>query len=260
MHPSNTRCPFDRNFQWFVAVASLILAFATPLAAEDGWRAGTAKANITPEQPMWMAGYASRNRGADGKLTELWAKALAIEDADGDRALLITLDLIGIGRDLSVSICESIQQEFGLSRSAIAICTSHTHSGPVVRKNLAPMHYALVPEPQQQLIQAYAARLEEQLIRISGEALGALAPCTLQHARGVATFAVNRRNNRPADKVPAQRATGTLIGPIDHDVPVLVVKGSNDELQAVVFGYACHATVLSSYQWSGDYPGCASRI
>ena len=25
----------------------------------------------------------------------------------------------------------------------------------------------------------------------------------------------------------------------------------------MVFGYACHATVLNDYQWSGDYPGYA---
>jgi hypothetical protein len=28
-------------------------------------------------------------------------------------------------------------------------------------------------------------------------------------------------------------------------------------LKTVVFGYACHSTVLSFYQWSGDYPGFA---
>jgi len=29
------------------------------------------------------------------------------------------------------------------------------------------------------------------------------------------------------------------------------------DILAVVFGYACHATTLSFYQWSGDYPGFA---
>ena len=237
--------------------AVLIVVFTAPWAAGEGWKSGAARANITPEKPMWMAGYASRDRPADGKLNELWAKALVIEDADGDRGLLITLDLIGIGRDLSVSICQRLEKEYGLTRQSIAICTSHTHSGPVVRKNLAPMHYQLVPEPQQRLIRDYAGKLEQQLIEIAGRAIESLQPCTLYRARGVASFAVNRRNNRPADKVPEQRATGTLAGPIDHDVPVLAVKNSDGELTSVVFGYACHATVLSGYQWCGDYPGYA---
>ncbi len=235
----------------------LFVVFAAPLTAAEGWKAGTSRANITPEQPMWMAGYASRDRPASGTLNDLWAKALVIEDADGDRGLLITLDLIGIGRDLSASICQRLEQEYGLARRSIAICTSHTHSGPVVRKNLAPMHYQLVPEPQQGLIREYAEKLEDQLVQIAGGAIKSLSPCTLHQARGVATFAVNRRNNRPADKVPVQRATGTLAGPFDHDVPVLAVKNSDDKLVSVVFGYACHATVLSGYQWCGDYPGYA---
>ena len=38
------------------------------------------------------------------------------------------------------------------------------------------------------------------------------------------------------------------------DVDFTLERG---ELVAVVFGYACHATTLSFYQWSGDYPGFA---
>ena len=53
------------------------------------------------------------------------------------------------------------------------------------------------------------------------------------------------------------RAEGKLRGPCDHDVPVLAVRGSAGELRAVVFGYACHATTLASFQWCGDYPGYA---
>ena len=37
----------------------------------------------------------------------------------------------------------------------------------------------------------------------------------------------------------------------------LSVRDGERRLVAVVFGYACHATVLDFYQWSGDYPGFA---
>src|SRR4029079_10719250 len=37
-------------------------------------------------------------------------------------------------------------------------------------------------------------------------------------------------------------------------VPVLAVKDENGKLLAVAAGYACHATVLDGYEWSGDYP------
>jgi len=40
-------------------------------------------------------------------------------------------------------------------------------------------------------------------------------------------------------------------------VPVLAVRTPEGKLIAVAFGYACHATVLSLFDWSGDYPGFA---
>lgn len=53
---------------------------------------------------MWMAGYGSRDRPADGKLTDLWAKALALQVGVGKRGVVITLDLVGIDRDTAVHI------------------------------------------------------------------------------------------------------------------------------------------------------------
>jgi hypothetical protein len=68
---------------------------------------------------------------------------------------------------------------------------------------------------------------------------------------------VNRRNNREAD-VPALLAAGkALVGPVDHTVPVMTVTGKDDNLRAILFGYACHPTTLSFTKWCGDYPGYA---
>ncbi|MFM2094720.1 MAG: hypothetical protein RIS70_1844, partial [Planctomycetota bacterium] len=220
------------------------------------WQAGVAKTKITPEVPMWMAGYGSRAHPADGFISDLWAKALVLRDPEGNRGVVITLDLVGIDRELSLSLCKRLEQRFSLSRSQIAICTSHTHSGPVVGKNLGPMHYHVIPPDQQKLVESYAKRLEEQIEAIVGEAISRLAPAALTWDSGLSTFAVNRRNNAEAN-VPALRTAGQLKGPFDHDVPVLAVRNAEGKLISVLFGYACHATVLSLYQWCADYPGFA---
>jgi hypothetical protein len=52
-------------------------------------------------------------------------------------------------------------------------------------------------------------------------------------------------------------AQSDLNGPNDYAVPVLQAHDLEGNLFATSFGYACHPTVLSSYQWSGDYPGFA---
>ena len=239
---------------WFVL--TLLLTVNCCLKADDIWRFGKAKSSITPQEFMWMSGYGSRNKPADGKLTELWVKVLALEDRDGNRALLITLDLIGIGRQMSDQITREIQDKYRLSRDRVAICTSHTHTGPALADNLMPLHYLVVDEDQQQLIQSYSQWLKKEIVATVGRALKTMQPARLAWGSGKATFAVNRRNNAEA-QVPKLRLEKKLQGPVDHDVPVLAIRDSADRLQAVVFGYACHATVLSFYKWSGDYPGFA---
>ena len=55
------------------AVCSMALGAESRGAPPDtrAWKAGVASVVITPEKELWMAGYASRNRPAEGKETEL---------------------------------------------------------------------------------------------------------------------------------------------------------------------------------------------
>ncbi len=230
------------------------LVFCLPVSA--GWKAGVAAVKITPETPMWMSGYASRNHAATGTLHEMWAKTLVVEDDKGTKAVLITLDLIGVDRNTSQAICKELETRHHLPRKAIAICTSHTHTGPVVGTNLRAMYREKLTAEQQQKIIDYTNRLIKKITSAVDQAMKDLAPAELAHGMGQATFAVNRRNNREAD-VPNLREAGDLKGPVDHQVPVLTVKDADGNLKVIVCGYACHATVLSFYEWSGDWPGFA---
>ena len=223
----------------------------------DSWLAGVGRVNITPGGPMWMAGYSARSGPADGKTTDLWAKSLVLDDDGGNRGVVITLDLVGIDRELSKRVCTRLNESFGLARRQIAICTSHTHSGPVVGRNLGPLHYLVLDETQKKRIDEYADRLIDHIESAVGQAIADMAPSRIQWGSGRATFAVNRRENKPYSTVPQWREKGELKGPVDHDVPVLSVRAQTGELRAVLFGYACHATTLSLNQWSGDYPGYA---
>jgi hypothetical protein len=243
-------------FRITLGVCLGLLATCPPAAAQGGgdWKAGAAKRNITPRELMWMSGYAARTKPAEGKLTDLWAKALALEDPAGRRAVLVTLDLVGIERALAVEVCAELKARYGLPREAVILSVSHTHTGPVVRNNLNAMYD--LEAKQQGYVKDYAKTLHTNIIQVVGEALGKLAPARLSWGTGKATFAVNRRNNKESD-VPKLRAAGRLKGPVDHDVPVLAVRDPEGALRAVVFGYACHATVLSFNRWSGDYPGFA---
>ncbi len=233
----------------------LILPFLS--LAEDVWKAGSAKTIITPDQPMFMAGYGSRKTPSEGKRTELFAKALVLEDGKGNRGLVISLDLVGIDRITSSAICKELMEKHGFDRNQIALFTSHTHSGPVVGKNLGPLHYYVVDSGQQKLIDAYAVVLQQKIVAVAGKAIDSMAAARVQTGSGKATFAVNRRDNVQL-KAAELRAKGTLVGPSDHDVPVLTVREpESGKIRAILFGYACHATTVGFNEWNGDYPGYA---
>lgn len=231
-------------------VLALLVAVASSVAQSGAWKAGVAKANITPQESMWMAGYAARNKPSEGTLHELWAKALVLEDAAGKLAVLVTADLVGIRQELSNKIREGLEEKYGLRRDQVILNSSHTHTGP---ETDVGRHIFHLDELQLNKIDQYAKRLENQIIGLVGRAMEARQEVSLFSENGVTRFQVNRRNNREAELT----AQTELKGPNDYSVPVLKVVTKSGDLLAVAFGYACHPTVLSDYNWSGDYPGFA---
>lgn len=223
--------------------------------SEPIWQAGVAALDITPTEPMWLSGYAGRTRPSEGTLHPLWAKALALEDAVGTRAVLVTTDLLGFPRAMWLSLCQAIQVQHGLPAERVMLTYTHNHSSPVLWDSL-PDYYEL-DEEQLARVACYSAWVKERILDCVASALADLRPAHLAAGEGQATFAVNRRNNREVE-VPDRQARGeALNGPVDHSVPVLQVTGPAGELRAVVFGYACHTTTLSGYEWCGDYAGYA---
>jgi len=204
---------------------------------------------------MWLAGYGGRNRPAEGTEHDLWVKVLALEDAHGRRAVLITSDLLGFSRVMVDSLRAALQERCGLAPAQVMLTASHTHSGPVVRESL--LDYYPLDDVQSALVESYSRKLERQIVDAVARAIADLRPATLGAGEGTATFAVNRRTNREAE-IPARLARGeTLAGPVDHSVPLLTVRAPDGALRAVIFGSACHNTTLDWYRWCGDYAGFA---
>ena len=82
-----------RSVAWLLCLVMCGIALTSSAlsAQEVTWKAGVAKAIITPEKGVWLAGYGSK-RAPDGKLHDLWMKALALEDPKGNRVVLVTSD------------------------------------------------------------------------------------------------------------------------------------------------------------------------
>lgn len=215
------------------------------------WKIGTGRTVITPNEPTWMAGYSSRTSPSEGKLHDLWAKALLLEDARGNRSLLITMDILGVSKDFSDEVRNLINRKYNLNNSQIILSSSHTHSGPVISRALQYIYP--MTEQDWKVVDKYTEQLKEKLVELVDQAIKNPQPAHIYTQNGITRFQVNRRNNRENSITP----TTELKGPNDYAVPVIKIESPDKQLLAVVFGYACHPTTLSINMFSGDYAGFA---
>lgn len=230
----------------FILSAILISSASNPVAAEEtgAWKAGFAQAVITPENYMWMSGYGNRDRPAEGKIHDLYAKVAVLEDPSGKRAVFIATDLITVPIKMANFLSEGLQKKYGLPRSQLMITCSHTHSGPALDDTLS--HMLAMNEEDWVQVRAYSARLNQRILELVDTAIKDVRPARLATGKGKTTFANNRRSS-------------TKTRPVDHEVPVLrAMSADGKQLRGVIFGYACHNTVLSDYEWCGDYAGFAT--
>lgn len=252
MYLGSTRVARWRNVSSLIVVGVACMHAQTMNA--DRWLAGVASIDITPTEPVWMSGYASRTRTAEGVGQRLWAKALALEDSEGRRAILLTADLCGITGEITERVIQALEHH-RVSRSSVLLNVSHTHSAPIVEGHLLLREFT---SQESQAIAKYRVRLERELVTVAEAAFANMRAASLYSGYDSADFGVNRRNNREKE-VLAPRNEGQLKGPVDHDVPLLVIRGADASLVAFVTLYACHNTTLNGYSWSGDYAGYAQE-
>jgi hypothetical protein len=92
-------------------------------------RIGTGIANITPNHPVELFGFYQEGRVFTGVHTELYARAIVLDD-DNERVALVSCDLCEISRELVERTKLLIKDEAGIENVVIAM--THTHSAPAV--------------------------------------------------------------------------------------------------------------------------------
>jgi len=203
-------------------------------------RAGFGLECITPDRPIWMAGYGSRDHRSEGVYQDLWAKALVLDDGETTLAL-VTADLIGLDPALVAAVRTGVQERLGLAPERLMLNCSHTHCGP----NVSDPDVTCYPERDDE----YVARLTDKLIAVVEQAAATREEADLSLFSGTCTLSVNRRRPAPG----GARMEPNPLGPTDPEVAILQVRGQT--ASAVVVNYSCHPTTMGDYLIGGDYPG-----
>jgi hypothetical protein len=240
-------CVKEKNYHVFhlsvlICHFTLMIAFSSGAAEATEWKAGLSSAVITPEESVWMGGYGGRTEPSEGKIHDLYVKALALEDPEGNRVVIVTADVLGFAIEFTNRVYREINKRFGLPREALLFNASHTHCGPAVPLFKLSI-YDNMTEKDNEKIDVYMNWLELRYIKVISEAIGNLKPA-------VSPEGIIYRS------VPSSYYTG---GPRDDIVPVLKVADSEGNIKAILFGYACHPITLDFNKFCGDYPGFAQQ-
>lgn len=220
--------------------AVLSLAPQAAAAAEGYLEAGAGSVDITPAEPVVLAGSPTPSKSSSVG-THLHVKALVLSGG-GQKIAIVTLDTLKFPMEHVVRARQQIERTTGIPASNVIICASHTHYGPLW------------------------SYYKDQLITPIAEAVAAaardLAPCRLGTARGRAEGVSECRrvikgdqawnrwqlSREEADKYPAE-------GPTDPEFDLLAVIGRDGRYKAVVYNFACHAANTRAPVVSADYPG-----
>src|SRR5688500_293746 len=110
-----------------------VLAACTSATAQEraAYRAGTAKVKITPNKPGYLLAY-DKHQKAEGVESELWTRALALEDIKGQKAVLVSADILGFPPSLARAIRHDARERYGLKDGQLLLAATHTHNGPVL--------------------------------------------------------------------------------------------------------------------------------
>jgi neutral ceramidase len=225
-------------------------------AAEPEWKAGLAQIRITPEQPVLMSGYAARKKPFEKVATDLYVKALILEDGERHRAVLVTSDLLGFPANVAEPICERLATSIGLARANILLNSSHTHTGPQVSLKVPAQDDPGEADALRTI--DYTRSLQDKVVAVVEQAAKNLEPVELSCGSGVAHFVMNRREFTPDGVILGANPRGLA----DRSVPVLKIAAFDGTPRAILFGAAVHNTTLRSdyYQICADYAGFAQSL
>ncbi|HHW09819.1 MAG TPA: hypothetical protein GXX29_07590 [Firmicutes bacterium] len=212
---------------------------------------GTGRAVITPPLGIDLAGFADRDHGAESVLDELELRVFWIE-AEGERggpACIICFDLIGIDAALGKQMRDDLAAAFGIQPAAVLLAASHTHCGPQTLENLigtGRSSPAYIADLRQWCLNAVAAARENR------------RPAVMKVGQGVLEggYAINRRLLVNGQITMAPNPAGIRD---DQVTTISFHDPQSDQALAVLFNFACHASTMSGYAISGDYPAAARR-
>jgi hypothetical protein len=233
----------------FRLLASLAMAALAQNSSAGQLLAGAARVAITTpaaEFP-WRSG---NEKPFVGVHDEVYARSLALDDSDGQRALLVSVEVTTIPEPGAV--VAALARATGLPASSILVLATHTHSVPLV------FFHSPQPNPAER---REIDRIRNAAVQSAQQALAQLQPATVSFVRGQAY--VNTNNGEQGGRKDWYDPAGSS----DKTLDLLRIDSAAGQPLGLLINYANHAEVMfrsvtrdGGYEVTGDLPGAVSRL
>lgn len=141
---------------------------------------GAAKIDVTPLNPVALAGYGSRTKEFEGIDTRLWARCLVIGKATP--VVIVVLDNCGVPAEIRAHLAARLNEE-GIAEERLVVAATHTHNAPTLA-GYAPILWAgrTTPEQKQRILD-YTDFVVGKMESVVMKALKNRQPMTLDWAQ-----------------------------------------------------------------------------
>lgn len=225
--------------------------------SESLMQCATGVADITPQQPVPLAGYIGRIGPNTGVASNLEANAVLLCEKD-ESILFFSADLLYFGSELS-NVLKERAGLYGLPQQNVMLAASHTHFAPATDFDKPSLGS---PDA------AYFAYLKERLTWLVDEVMTSpRIPVRLKHCQVRNDLSVNRRrlwrfptlSKRGVDFSHKILMAPNEKGERDDLIDALRIEDvESGDLVSLIWKFACHPVCYPlRSQVSAEYPGVA---
>ena len=126
----------------------------------------------------------------------------------GEPVVLVTVDSLCIPAYIRDDVAQRLRIKKQVANNRLAICSTHSHTTPMVSNALPTLFGQPIPPDQTERIDRYTKELTNKIEKAAVAALDSMQPARLAFGIGNVGFSINRR---------------TRGGPVDHDLPVMSI-------------------------------------
>ncbi len=236
-----------------------------------GFFAGFGRRDITPPPGAGMLGYGPEARVSAGYRQRLTVRAMALQDARGERLILAVADLDFIPGILHREVAARLEACLGITADRIVLSATHTHSGPAhftAHAAYDDFGSGSVEGFDPQLLAFLADRIAEAMF----EALGRMRPARAGWGQTAVWNVTRLRSEKPHQADPHDWPAGAPPDTVQgddrrHVDPTLTLfrvdtLGRAGYLPAGAWAlFAVHGTGIPAPNdvYDADVPGVAAR-